>query len=153
MSSIKGNGVVDGTKQQPLPHYLEQLQFMKVERKTTDCFQASSLKRLIQTEMTPQLSESILSGLSALALVLVFLHLWRDSVKRTHPESPYKDIDSRRVGACVNSQTSVYRQTSLQSCSNKSKTGWCYRCVGSATTRIETAAINSGFLSVFERQN
>lgn len=53
--------------------------------------------------MTPQLSEGIPTGLSAIAVVLVFLHLWLDSVKRTHPESPYKDKGSRRVGACVNS--------------------------------------------------
>lgn len=37
-----------------------------------------------------------------IAVVLVLLYLWRDSVKRSHSASPYKDKDSRRVGACVN---------------------------------------------------
>lgn len=46
--------------------------------------------------------------------VLVLLYLWRDSGDRTHPESPYKDNGSRRVGACVRSQASVFHQTLAQ---------------------------------------
>lgn len=109
--------------------------------KPQSVFKHPDKKWLIQTEMTLQLSKAILSGLSAMAVLLVFLHLWRDSVKRTHPESPYKDKDSRRVGDCVNSRTSVYRHTHpLQSCSNKSKkrTVWYLRCVSSANNaRLE----------------
>lgn len=62
-----------------------------------------------QSKQRRRLKKAFLSGLSAKAVLLVFLYLCRDSVKRTHPESPYKEKDIGTFGDSVNSQASVFQ--------------------------------------------
>ncbi|KAI4826907.1 hypothetical protein KUCAC02_030337 [Chaenocephalus aceratus] len=46
------------------------------------------------------MSKPLISSIKA--VVLVLLYLWRDSVKRSHSASPYKDKDSRRAWGDLN---------------------------------------------------